>query len=124
MIGKISLAFVLLLFWSCLDPLEAPAPDWQPSTFADGMPNLSFRLRASGINPGSVRFSNYSSGMLEFTWYLGFNEASGYEATTVTPSPTLKYPANGRYNVRLRGLGTDSTVYWGSDWIEIRNMPN
>jgi hypothetical protein len=122
--GRTSLVLLLLLLSSCLDPLEAPAPDWQPKTFADGMPNLSFRLRVSGISPGSVRFNNYSSGMLEFVWYLGFNDESGYEVTTSTPAPTLKYPRNGRFNVRLRGLGTDSTVYWGSEWIEISNLPN
>ncbi|CAD5258625.1 MULTISPECIES: PKD domain-containing protein [unclassified Imperialibacter] len=121
---RFTLAVLMLLVSSCLDPLEAPAPDWQPQTFADGMPNLAFRLRVSGISPGSVRFNNYSSGMHEFTWYLGYNNENGIEATTNTPAPTLKYPRNGRFNVRLKGIGTDSTVYWGSDWIEISNLPD
>lgn len=120
----LTILLVALLTYSCLDPLEAPGPDFQPKTFAEGYPNLEFRVRASGISPGSVRFTNRSTGMLGFTWYLGFNDETGYEATSTIPSPTLKYPGNGRYNIRLRGLGTDSVVYWGSEWLEITNMPN
>lgn len=124
MAGKIVTLFMALVLFSCLDPLEAPGPVWEPETFASGEPNLSFTVRASGISPGSVRFRNYSSGMLEFTWYLGFNDESGYEATTQTPAPTLKYPQNGKYYIRLKGLGTDSITYWSYGSVEISNMPD
>lgn len=62
--------------------------------------------------------------MARFTWYLGFNGPDGYELTSTTPAPTLKYPKNGRYNVRLNGIGTDSSSYWASDYVNITNMPN
>lgn len=116
--------FLLLFLAGCLQPLEAPGPDWQPQTFAEGPPALAFTHRASSISPGSVRFRNYSSGILEFTWYFGFNDEEGYEVTSHTPAPTIKYPGNGRYNVRLHGFGTDSINYWVTDLVEINNIPD
>lgn len=122
MIRKFLAIWLLLLLSACLDPLETPGPGWEPQTYEEGHPALSFTARVSNISPGSVRFRNYSTGMKSFTWHFGFADDDGQELTSHTPAPTIKYPRNGRYHVRLKGLGTDTLEYWAYDFVEITNM--
>lgn len=67
-------------------------------------PVLEFSYTNSVSFPGWIRYTNHSTSIAGYKWYLGFNDETGMEVMSFSSAPKVKYPSNGTYNVIVEGI--------------------
>jgi len=84
---------------------------------------FDFNYRVSTNYYGFVQFQNLSRNIISYEWSFGFLDKSGNLVTSKASSPGIFFPANGHYQVRLKGQDIHYKDFTVSKIIEISNFP-
>lgn len=108
------------LFFSCEDRTILypgfPEPD-------DDTVLFDFTYRKSTNYYGFAKFQLLSNNIIAFEWTFGFLDKDGKLVTSTSSSPGIFFPANGNYEITLKGTDYKFQVISISKIITITNYP-
>lgn len=84
---------------------------------------LDFTYRKSTNYYGFAKFQIHSHNIVSFSWSFGFLDKDGKLVTSTSSSPGIFFPANGNYEVNLKGTDTNFHDISISKIITITNYP-
>lgn len=84
---------------------------------------LDFVHRTSNNYYGFAKFQLLSNNIIHHDWSFGFLDKEGKLVTSVSTSPGIFFPANGSYEITLKGTGIDDKELVVTKSITITNFP-
>lgn len=108
---RITFIFSFSILFSCQN-------DYNPQPLKRTEIDYSFRV--SQNFEGMVKFNNTSVCLENFEWRFGFFE-NNQEKISKLPAPTIIFPANGAYNVKLMAQDSTGKFYKIDKVVEVNN---
>lgn len=84
---------------------------------------FDFNYRVSTNYYGFVQFQNLSRNITSYEWSFGFLDKYGKLVTSKSASPGIFFPANGSYQVTLKGTDIYFNSFTVSKKVIIDNFP-
>lgn len=84
---------------------------------------LDFSYRKSTNYYGFAKFQLLSHNIAQFEWSFGFLDKDGKLVTSTSSSPGIFFPANGNYEVTVKGLDYNFRDLTATKIITITNYP-
>ncbi len=88
----------------------------------DGTTLLDFSYRESTNYAGFVQFIIHANNIKHYQWSFGFLDEKGQLVTSESSAPGIFFPANGHYNVTLKGIDKEDRATSVSKIVKVSNF--
>ncbi len=116
----LSLVLLIGICMSCEDRTITRPDFLEPE---DNTILLDFTYRTSNNYYGFAKFQMLSNNIIHHDWSFGFLDKEGKLVTSNSSSPGIFFPANGSYEITLKGTGIDDNEIVVTKLITITNFP-